>query len=66
MIDDIYINYWGKQKPKFTEMELALMEGGHSLESNNEKTNSNTSSNTTGRMQFIAGLYSESLGRKPS
>lgn len=31
-IDDIYVSFWGKQKPKFTEMELALMEGGHSLE----------------------------------
>ena len=66
MIDDIYYNFWGKQKPKFTEMELALMEGGHSLEKDNEKTNSNTSSSNTGRMQFIAGLHSKSLGRKPS
>lgn len=28
-----YHNFWGiKQAPKFTEMELALMEGGHSLQ----------------------------------
>jgi len=31
-IDSIYHNHWGKQKPKFSAMELALMEGGHSLE----------------------------------
>jgi hypothetical protein len=31
-IDDVYVNFWGKAKPKFTELELALMEGGHSLE----------------------------------
>lgn len=30
-IDNIYVNYWGKQKPQFTEMELALMEGGHDI-----------------------------------
>lgn len=32
MTDLGYINFWGKQKPKFSAMELALMEGGHSLE----------------------------------
>ena len=31
-IDSVYFNFWGKQHPKFTEMEIALMEGGHSLE----------------------------------
>ena len=31
-IDSVYYNFWGKQKPKFTDMELALMEGGHSIE----------------------------------
>lgn len=31
-IDDVYINFWGKPERKFTEMELALMEGGHSIE----------------------------------
>lgn len=31
-IDDIYVNYWCKSKPAFTELEIALMEGGHSLE----------------------------------
>lgn len=31
-IDSVYINFWGKQKPEFTAMEVALMEGGHSLE----------------------------------
>lgn len=30
-IDNVYINFWGKPKPQFTEMELALMEGGHSV-----------------------------------
>ena len=31
--DDLgYINYWGKPKPKFTDMEMAAMEGGHSIE----------------------------------
>lgn len=28
---DGYINYWGIEKPKFTDMEIALMEGGHSI-----------------------------------
>lgn len=60
-----YVNYWGKPKPKFTAMELALMEGGHSLENNNEKTISNFG-NKPIRMQFLAGLHSQSLGRKPS
>lgn len=33
-INDVYINFWDKPKveSQFTEMELALMEGGHSLE----------------------------------
>lgn len=31
-IDDVYYNFWGKPKQVFTDMELALMEGGHSLE----------------------------------
>ena len=31
-IDSVYHNFWGKSKPKFTELELAAMEGGHSLE----------------------------------
>ena len=31
-IDDVYVNFWGKTKPKFSELEIALMEGGHSLE----------------------------------
>lgn len=26
-----YVNFWGKTLPEFTEMELALMEGGHCL-----------------------------------
>ena len=65
MIDDIYHNFWGKQKPKFTSMELALMEGGHCLETSNEKTN-NTSGNNTNRMQFIAELHSKSMGRQSS
>lgn len=32
-----YINYWGIEKPQFTEMELALMEGGHSINQPEEK-----------------------------
>lgn len=62
-IDDVYVNFWGKQKPKFTEYELALMEGGHSLEEYHEKTNSSTNGSNVVRMQFIAGLHSKSLGR---
>lgn len=31
-IDDIYVNFWGKPAPKFSDMDIALMEGGHSLE----------------------------------
>ena len=31
-IDSIYHNFWGKPKPQFTDMEMAAMEGGHSLE----------------------------------
>lgn len=61
-IDSVYINFWGKQKPKFTELELAIMEGGHSLGSEHEKTNSNTGDKPI-RMQFIAGLHSKPLGR---
>ena len=37
-IDDAYYNFWGKQKPKFTDMELALMEGGHSIEQEEKYT----------------------------
>ena len=33
---DFYVNFWGKPERKFTEMEIALMEGGHSLESQKE------------------------------
>lgn len=32
IIDKIYHNFWGKPKPQFTDMEMAAMEGGHSLE----------------------------------
>lgn len=31
-IKNIYHNFWGKPKPEFTDMEMAAMEGGHSLE----------------------------------
>lgn len=65
-IDDVYYNFWGKQRPKFTEMELALMEGGHSLENSNEKTNSSINNNNTSRMQFIAGLNAKQVGPKSS
>lgn len=61
-IDDIYINFWGKQKPKFTELELAVMEGGHSLESDNEKNTNNTNTNNANRMQFIRSI-TKPLGR---
>lgn len=30
-IDDVYVHFWSKPTQRFTEMELALMEGGHSL-----------------------------------
>lgn len=43
-IDSVYFNFWGKQKTKFTEMEMALMEGGHSL------------SEPVGKMDFIKSL----------
>jgi len=58
-----YGNYWAKPKRKFTEMEIALMEGGHSLRSDNEET-INSSSSSAGRMQFIKGLHSKPLGRE--
>lgn len=32
-IDKLYPNPWNfKSKPKFTELEIAAMEGGHSIE----------------------------------
>lgn len=31
-IKEVYVNFWGKPKPEYTEMEMALMEGGHCLE----------------------------------
>ncbi len=37
-VDDIYINFWGKPKKEFTEMEIALMEGGHSLQKESKFT----------------------------
>ena len=35
-----YYNFWKvkKELPKFTEMELALMEGGHSIEKPKKET----------------------------
>ena len=38
-----YYNFWGSNKPpleepKFTELEIALMEGGHSLEEPKKET----------------------------
>ena len=49
-IDSGYQNFWGKpkQKPKFTEMELALMEGGHSIE--------DCKTETTNKMKFFKEL----------
>lgn len=37
--DNEYISPWGvkPQQPTFTEMQIALMEGGHSLEESNKK-----------------------------
>jgi hypothetical protein len=39
-IDAIFPNFWLKPKaePKFTELELALMEGGHSIEKEKTQT----------------------------
>ena len=31
-VDSGYVNFWGKPKPQFTDMEMAAMEGGHSIE----------------------------------
>ena len=61
-----YVSPWAIKK-KFTDMELAIMEGGNSLEEHYEKTSSDSSSNA-GRMQFIKGLDSSKMGRqsKPS
>lgn len=35
-----YYNFWKvkKEQPKFSEMELALMEGGHSIEKPKKET----------------------------
>jgi hypothetical protein len=52
MIDDIYIHFWNKPKPKFTELELALMEGGHSLDKENKPS----------KMQFIRELSENKNG----
>jgi hypothetical protein len=27
-----YVNHWGKPKKQYTDLERAIMEGGHSLE----------------------------------
>jgi len=52
-IDSIYPNYWKiKQKPKFTEIELAVMEGGHSLEAEPKKES----------FSFIKSLKNTPLG----
>lgn len=31
-VNDGYVNLWSKPKPQFTDMEMAAMEGGHSIE----------------------------------
>lgn len=31
-INDVYVNFWGKPELQFTNMEIAIMEGGHSIE----------------------------------
>ena len=37
-IDKLYPNPWNfKAKPKFTELEIAAMEGGHSIEVEQKK-----------------------------
>ncbi len=64
-IDEIYFNFWGKPKPKFTEMELALMEGGHSLGDHYEEANTNNGSNNSNRMQFLKGIMAQQMGRQP-
>lgn len=53
-IDSIYINFWGKPKAKFSEMEIALMEGGHSLEK----------PATIGKMDFIKSLTEHTMRAK--
>lgn len=63
-IDEVYVNFWGKPKAKFTEMELAIMEGGNSLEEYYEKTSNSSNSSNAGRMQFIKGLDSSKMGRQ--
>lgn len=58
-INEVYINYWGKPKPEFTEYQLALMEGGHSIELPAKytflKTLAETSKNT------VEGSFSKDL-----
>ena len=34
-IEKAYPGFWVKPKPAFTPLEIAVMEGGHSLEENN-------------------------------
>jgi hypothetical protein len=57
-IDSIYINFWGKTTPKFTEYEIALMEGGHSLEDNHESNSSSSNGSNIRGGGVTAGSYS--------
>jgi hypothetical protein len=54
-MSDVYVNFWGKQKPKFTEMELALMEGGHSLQKEEKFSFLKTLNETTFGGQDVEG-----------
>ncbi len=35
-MNEVYFNFWGKPRREYTEMEVALMEGGHSIEPEKE------------------------------
>lgn len=60
-VDSIYINFWGKTKPKFTDMELALMEGGHSLEEFHAK---NQDIQSPSKWAFIRSLPTSEVNNK--
>lgn len=49
--DSGYINFWQKNRPKFTDMEMAIMEGGHSLEKSQPE-----------KYSFIKSLQEPTLG----
>ena len=69
-IDSVYINFWGREKPKFTDMELALMEGGHSLQKDNKfsflKSIKETAGDPLGAMLAQKGLAPAPAAPTPS